>query len=76
MKKYLNIIGRVLVVIIVFTGLILAIMGLLKPNETNRVRIGGQNFKVEKQTLVNGKCYYIYVAGSKVFCIPCEEDYE
>jgi hypothetical protein len=72
--KTLEVIGRILIASIVIVGAILLFVGLLKPSENMRVmKINNQRYLLDKKTLANGNCYYIYQSGSKVFVIPCEE---
>ena len=37
------------------------------------IRIDGIMYSVQKKTLINGKCYYIYSGSRQTFSIPCEE---
>ena len=37
------------------------------------IRIDGIMYSVQKKTLINGKCYYIYSGSRQTFTIPCEE---
>lgn len=76
--RIINIIAKVFVGVILLAGLILAGLNFHKLIEEKgsmkRARISGYTFNVEKQVLANGECYYVYVAGSKSFVIPCEEE--
>jgi len=74
MKNALIIIGKVLLAGLVLAGAVIAIVGLLTPTQTMMsVRINNIRYLVDKQTLANGSCYYIYQSGPRVFIIPCEE---
>lgn len=82
MKKYLSIIGRILVGVMVLAGLVFVVINLGKMlkeyhNHTvKRVRISNRNWSVEKVTLENGKCFYVYVSNNRVFLTECENDNE